>query len=107
MPSTAGTNSNFTAACPPPTLASFNAAFPNRIAFKHAHSQQNPEKDWGTDTLNAIRFAFYVLNEQFGSGIPTARPRSSSTPTTRSSSPRRSPTAAARRSPRSSRTPTA
>ena len=36
------------------------------VAFKHAHSQQNPEKDWGRDTLSAIRFAFYVLNEQFG-----------------------------------------
>ena len=35
------------------------------VAIKHAHSQQNPEKDWGTDTLNAVRFAFFVLNEQF------------------------------------------
>ena len=25
----------------------FNAAFPNRFAIKHAHSQHNPEKDWG------------------------------------------------------------
>ena len=39
---------------------------PNRVAFKHAHSQQNPEQDWGTNTLQAIVFAFYVLNEQFG-----------------------------------------
>ena len=28
--------------------AAYNAAFPNRVAFKHAHSQQNPEEDWGT-----------------------------------------------------------
>ena len=62
---TAGTNSNFTAALSAADLASFNAANPTRIAIKHAHSQQNPEKDWGTDTLNAIRFAYFVLNEQF------------------------------------------
>ena len=29
-------------------------AHPNRIAVKHAHSQQNPEKDWGQSTLRAI-----------------------------------------------------
>jgi hydroxybutyrate-dimer hydrolase len=61
----AGKGSNFTAALTGSALAAFNAAFPNRIAVKHAHSQQNPEKDWGAETLNAIRFAFYVLNEQF------------------------------------------
>lgn len=36
----------------------------NRIAFKHAHSQQNPEKDWGKFTLQAVKFALYVLNEE-------------------------------------------
>ncbi|MBS0466786.1 MAG: hydrogenase, partial [Proteobacteria bacterium] len=46
--------------------AAFNAAFPNRIAIKHAHSQQNPEKDWGTDTLAAGRYALYVLNLRYG-----------------------------------------
>ena len=61
----AGTKSSFTAALSGAELAQFNSAYPNRAAFKHAHSQQNPEKDWGNDTLNAIRFAFYVLNEQF------------------------------------------
>ncbi len=44
----------------------FNADTPNRYAVKHAHSQFNPEKDWGRDTLTAIELAFYVLNEQFG-----------------------------------------
>jgi len=39
---------------------------PNRIAFKHAHSQQNPEKDWGKVTLQAVEMAFYVLNERYG-----------------------------------------
>lgn len=46
--------------------AAYNAVFPNRVAYKHAHSQQNPEKDWGKNTLQAIEFAFYVLNDQFG-----------------------------------------
>jgi hydroxybutyrate-dimer hydrolase len=61
----AGKSSNFTAALSAADLSAFNAANPNRIAVKHAHSQQNPEKDWGHDVLNAVRFAFYVLNEQF------------------------------------------
>ena len=61
----AGTNSNFTAAFPGTDLASFNAANPVRIAIKHAHSQQNPEKDWGQNALDAVTFAFYVLNVQF------------------------------------------
>src|SRR6218665_1020187 len=47
----------------------YNAAFPNRVAYKHAHSQQNPEKDWGRDTLRAIKLAFYVLNEKYGTDI--------------------------------------
>ena len=44
--------------------AAFNAATPNRFAFKHAHSQQNPEKDWGRNVLRSIKFAFDVLNRQ-------------------------------------------
>lgn len=46
-------------------LAAFNTAFPNRIAYKHIFSQQNPEKDWGQNVLDSIRFAFYVLNEEY------------------------------------------
>lgn len=60
----AGNNSNFTAALSASELSSFNAAWPNRVASKHAHSQQNPERDWGKNTLDAVRFAFYVLNEE-------------------------------------------
>jgi hydroxybutyrate-dimer hydrolase len=48
----------------------------NRIAFKHAHSQQNPEKDWGKFTLQAIKFAFYALNEELApkaSGASTVK----------------------------------
>ena len=47
-------------------LSAFNTATPNRVAYKHAHSQQNPEKDWGANTLDAVRLAFYVLNERHG-----------------------------------------
>ena len=63
---TAGTNSVFTANLSAADLAAYNAAFPNRWAYKHAHSQVNPEKDWGRDTLRAVQFAFYVLNQKFG-----------------------------------------
>jgi hydroxybutyrate-dimer hydrolase len=63
---TAGTSSEFTANLSATDLAAFNAAFPNRWAFKHAHSQQNPEKDWGRDTLRAVEFAFFMLNQKYG-----------------------------------------
>ncbi|WP_418318584.1 D-(-)-3-hydroxybutyrate oligomer hydrolase [Piscinibacter sakaiensis] len=62
---TAGNAAHFKAALSASERAAFNAATPNRFAFKHAHSQQNPEKDWGKYTLQAVEFAFYVLNEQF------------------------------------------
>jgi hydroxybutyrate-dimer hydrolase len=62
---TAGRASLFTARVPAAALAAYNQAFPNRYAFKHAHSQQNPEQDWGRDTLHAVRFAYWVLNRQF------------------------------------------
>jgi hydroxybutyrate-dimer hydrolase len=61
-----GTAAHFRAPITDAQLASFNALTPNRFAFKHAHSQQNPEKDWGQHTLQAVEFAFWVLNEQFG-----------------------------------------
>lgn len=62
----AGAGALFRANVSAAELATFNAAYPNRVAFKHAHSGQNPEADWGANTLDAVRFAFYVLNEQFG-----------------------------------------
>jgi hydroxybutyrate-dimer hydrolase len=68
----AGKASSFTASVAAADLAKFNAATPNRFAVKHAHSQQNPEKDWGRDTLNAIRFAFYALNEERGESVAGA-----------------------------------
>ena len=51
-------------------LSSFNAATPERFAFKHAHSERNPEKDWGRFTLQAIEFAFFVVNERYGKPLP-------------------------------------
>ena len=57
--SVAGAASHFTA-------VPGSAGLPNRVAFKHAHSQQNAEADWGKNTLQAIVFAFYALNEKFG-----------------------------------------
>jgi hydroxybutyrate-dimer hydrolase len=66
----AGDDSVFTANVSEAQRQQFNAATPNRLAVKHAHSQFNPEKDWGHDTLTAIEYAFYVLNEQFGDDAP-------------------------------------
>lgn len=45
----------------------YNALFPNRLALKQVHSQLNPEKDWGNDTLAAARYALFVLNDRYGS----------------------------------------
>ena len=62
----AGNDSHFTAKISGARRADFNAATPNRFAFKHAHSQLNPEKDWGKNVLQSVEFAFYILNEEFG-----------------------------------------
>jgi hydroxybutyrate-dimer hydrolase len=64
----AGHGSNFTAALGNSQRTAFNAATPNRFAFKHAHSQQNPEQDWGKNVLRSIKFAFTVLNKKFRHG---------------------------------------
>src|SRR6201997_2529611 len=66
----AGDDSNFTASISDKERSAFNAATPNRFAFKQAHSQQNPEQDWGQNVLRSIKFAFKVLNEKFeGRGV--------------------------------------
>ena len=44
----------------------YNALFPNRLALKQVHSQLNPEKDWGTDTLAAAKYALFALNDRYG-----------------------------------------
>jgi hydroxybutyrate-dimer hydrolase len=58
----AGADSLFTAALSDAERTRYLREFPNRVAVKHAHSQRNPEKDWGRYTLAAIDFAFYALN---------------------------------------------
>jgi hydroxybutyrate-dimer hydrolase len=58
----------------------FNAATPHRLAVKHAHSQRNPEADWGQHTLQAIQFAFWVLNDRFGHAMPDGRKHVTITP---------------------------
>jgi len=58
----AGADSLFTAGISDAERARYLREYPNRIAVKHAHSQRNPEKDWGRYTLAAVDFAFHVLN---------------------------------------------
>jgi hydroxybutyrate-dimer hydrolase len=67
--STAGKLALFKANITDAARTAYNTLFPNRVAYKHAHSQQNPDKDWGKNTLQAVEFAFYILNEQFGTSI--------------------------------------
>ncbi|OYY92489.1 MAG: D-(-)-3-hydroxybutyrate oligomer hydrolase [Polaromonas sp. 28-63-22] len=62
----AGKNSIFTAALTALERTGFLAMWPNRFAVKHAHSQQNSEKDWGKYTLQSVEVAYYVLNEKYG-----------------------------------------
>lgn len=40
------------------------------VAYKHAHSQDNPEADWGRHVKQAAQFALATLNEQ----LPTQAP---------------------------------
>jgi hydroxybutyrate-dimer hydrolase len=54
---------NFIAPVPPERQAAFDAETPHRFAFKHAHSRRNPERLWGRNVIQSIRFAFFVLNE--------------------------------------------
>ncbi|MBL0299662.1 MAG: hydrogenase [Betaproteobacteria bacterium] len=65
----AGALSFFAADITDSVRTAFNAAFPNRLAVKHAHSQMNPEKDWGSDTLASIRYALYALNQEYGQSL--------------------------------------
>jgi hydroxybutyrate-dimer hydrolase len=60
----AGRNAHFRADLEDAARVKFLAEWPHRIAFKAAHSKQNPEKDWGEDLLKAIRFAFYQLGQR-------------------------------------------
>lgn len=61
----AGALAQFVATLADAARTAYVAAFPNRVALKQVHSQLNPEKDWGNDTLAAARYAFYVLNARY------------------------------------------
>ena len=73
--SEAGSDSFFAPDISEAERIAFNAATPNRLAVKHAHSGQNPEKDWGRDTLASIRYALYALNEEFSELAPSGAGR--------------------------------
>ena len=60
--------------------AAFTGQYPDRFAYKHAHSKTNPEADWGDHVLQSIQFGFYVLNEQFGEEIGGGKRRITVTP---------------------------
>jgi hydroxybutyrate-dimer hydrolase len=60
----AGLDAHFRADLDSAARGKFLADWPHRIAFKAAHSKQNPEKDWGDDVLKAIRFAFFELRQR-------------------------------------------
>ena len=67
----AGVLSHFAADITDAARTAYNLLLPNRIALKQVHSQQNPEKDWGNDTLAAARFALYALNDRYGTPANT------------------------------------
>lgn len=43
---------------------------PHRVAFKHAHSGDNPEADWGRHVLLAAEFGLQALNAAFPDQAP-------------------------------------
>ncbi len=61
------------AGLPQADMAAFNNATANRLAFKHAHSQRNFERDWGSYVLQSINFALFALNQKFGADAPNGR----------------------------------
>lgn len=68
----AGALSFFAANITDAARTAYNTAFPNRLALKQVHSQLNPEKDWGNDTLAAARYAFFALNDRYGTSATPA-----------------------------------
>ncbi len=59
--SEAGKSAHFRADLDDSARQEFLAKWPHRVAFKAAHSKQNPEKDWGENVLHAVQFAFFEL----------------------------------------------
>jgi hydroxybutyrate-dimer hydrolase len=59
----AGKRSTFTAKARNGKLDAYVDANPNRWAFKHAHSERNPEADWDKHVLRSLTFARWAINE--------------------------------------------
>ena len=70
----AGGDALFAAPLTDAERARYLREFPNRIAVKQAHSQRNPEKDWGRYTLAAIDFSFFIINSLKDSRAGTYTP---------------------------------
>jgi hydroxybutyrate-dimer hydrolase len=68
----AGALSHFAVAISDAARVAYNALFPERLALKQVHSQLNPEKDWGLDTLAAARYAIFILNNRYGTAAMPA-----------------------------------
>ncbi|MEO5735947.1 MAG: 3-hydroxybutyrate oligomer hydrolase family protein [Variovorax sp.] len=66
----AGKLAHFRAPVSDAERAAWLAQYPNRVAFKHAYSKQNPDATWGRDVVRAIEFALYALNQRFGAAAP-------------------------------------
>jgi hydroxybutyrate-dimer hydrolase len=61
----AGDRSNFTAPISDAERLAFNARHPDRWAWKHAHSELNPEADWDRHVLLSLEFALWALNDRY------------------------------------------
>ena len=68
-----GIGDDGTPAAPGEALRAFAPTRPpgaTGVAFKHAHSQDNPEADWGRHVRQAARFALLALDEAFPAAAP-------------------------------------
>lgn len=72
---TAATRAHFASELSGAALTTFLAAYPNRIAYKHLFSQQNPEKHWGQNVLDSVRLALWALNEEYAALDPASGKR--------------------------------
>ena len=66
----AGDRANWVAPITDEQRREYISKYPYRFAFKHAHSERNSEMHWGEHVLDSVKFAFYVLNEQYGIKLP-------------------------------------
>ncbi|HEX7637423.1 MAG TPA: 3-hydroxybutyrate oligomer hydrolase family protein, partial [Burkholderiaceae bacterium] len=71
----AGRRAQFAAALTDAQRTAFDARLPDRIAYKHVFSRRNPEKDWGRDVLDSLRFGFWAMNDAFSGTDPASGAR--------------------------------